>query len=138
MAEREEIGVTSALSHLPLRHSKQTDNLFRRSAHGLPITYSFTTFILLLLSTHNLITAELQRILSVMDASKAPKAKPSSDRLKKGFEKLAQDKEALEQFKANAEESTWFDADAPGTRKRRETVRANFEDCIRSVYEKEE
>ncbi|KAK4569751.1 hypothetical protein LTR86_002720 [Recurvomyces mirabilis] len=59
--------------------------------------------------------------------SKAPPAKKATSRISAGFNKLAQDIDALAKIRENAAESVWFDKGAPGTRKRREAARANFE-----------
>jgi len=64
-----------------------------------------------------------------------PPVKQANLRLKAGIAAVTADKVQMEEIAANAEKSTWFDASSVETRKARERVRANFEQCINDAYD---
>ncbi|KAK6431995.1 hypothetical protein LTR95_011842 [Oleoguttula sp. CCFEE 5521] len=67
-----------------------------------------------------------------------PPAKQISNRMAKGFTKLAQDQERMKKIRENSAASVFFDKDAPSTRARRLVARSNFEGFVTATFDKTE
>lgn len=68
---------------------------------------------------------------------KPPPARLLTSRVALKLKQLASDQAFLQKAKEHAEDSTFFDADAPDTRKHRAATRALFEGVALEVFEKE-